>query len=132
MQKVSREQAKQEVESWLDFKKIGEKKRESQEAQIESLVDAVAEGDLVLKEDKTFVQVLKFPTQGDIPIKELEYKPRLSMMNIHSQLEGVKSSDGDGRVLAYVAALTGKAKQIIRNLDSEDYNVSQAIAIFFL
>lgn len=132
MQKVERSQAQKEVESWLDFKKVGEKKRESQEAQISALVDAIVEGDLVLNEDFTFVQTLKFPTSGEMPIKEFSFKPRLKLMEIHSQLEGVKASDADGRILAYAAALTGKAKQIIRSLDTEDYNVVQAIAIFFL
>ena len=132
MNKVTKEQAQSEVEAWLDYKKIGSKKRESQEAQIETLVDAVAEGDLVLNEDKSFTQKLKFEVGEEIKILELKYRPRLDMSTIHSKLDGVKSSDGDGRVLAYVAALTGQVKSVIKKLDSEDYSVAQSIAIFFL
>lgn len=132
MSKVERQVAESEVQKWLDFKRIGDKKREAQKPQIEVLVDAVEDGDLVLDEQMVFVHTLKFPLMNEQPVKELSYKPRLSVLDIHSKLEGVKSSDADGRVLAYVAALAGKPRQIIKSLDSEDYAISQALAIFFL
>lgn len=132
MEKVTREIAITEVESWLDYKKISEKKREVYKDNIDTLVDAVVEGFLTLQDDKSFVQTLRFDTGGERPIKELTYKPRLKMSTIHSHLQGVKSTDADLRVCAYMAALTGNPKAVIQALDTEDYSIGQAIAIFFL
>ena len=81
------------------------------------------------------MQELKFPIEdkgGSTAFKTLEYKPRLNMASIHLHLQGVKSADADGRVCAYVAALTSKPKELIKKLDTEDYGIAQAIAIFFL
>ncbi len=54
------------------------------------------------------------------------------MSTIHSHLQGVKPSDADGRVGAYIAALTSTPKAVINCLDTEDYGIAQSIAIFFL
>lgn len=131
---VSKDLATEEINSWLDYKKVSDKKRESQKEQVESLIDAIADGSLTFKDDKTFtfVQVLKFQTEGDSPLTKLEYKPRLKMSTIHSHLQGVKSSDADGRICAYIAALTATPKALINSLDTEDYGIAQSIAIFFL
>lgn len=131
MEKVSREVATEEVNSWLDYKKISDKKRIAQKDQIDSLVDAVCDGTLTLKADKTFVQELKF-TEGENAILKLEFKPRLKMSVIHSHLQGVKSSDADGRIGAYIAALTNMPKSVIGTMDTEDFGVAQSIALFFL
>ena len=48
------------------------------------------------------------------------------------KLEGVKTSDLDNRIVAFVSALTLQPKAIIESLDTEDYDVCQGIAIFFL
>src|ERR1700745_753597 len=97
---VDAETAKAEIEKWLDNKKISPKKREIQKDTIETLVDAVSEGLLIVKEDFSLEQTLKFPTDGEISIKKLEYKPRLKIETIHVHLQGVKPSDADGRLLA--------------------------------
>jgi len=119
--KLTRELAILEVESWLNFKQIGDRKRE-----------AIMEGTLSLKEDKTFVHTLKFDTGGEIPVKVLEYSPRLKVSVVKTCLQGVAASDADGRICAYVAALTSKATGIINALDTEDYSLAQSIAVFFL
>lgn len=129
---VSREVAQSEFDKWADHKKISAKKREQQKDSIEAIVDAIVEGTLVLKEDNTLVHTLKFPTEGEAPIKTLEYKPRLKMDIVHAHLQNVKSNDADGRVAAYIAALTTKSKTIIKALDTEDYSIAQSIAVFFL
>ncbi len=130
--KVSADVATKEIDKWLDYKHIKEKKRESFKEQIEALIDAVADGNLILNEKHELVQTLTFPLDGDLPLKELNYKPRLKVSTIHQHLNGVKSTDADGRICAYVAALTSKPKDVIKGLDTEDYSIAQAIAIFFL
>lgn len=129
---VSKEIATQEINKWLDFKKVNDKKKEAQKDQIESLVDALVDGSLVLNADFVLTQTLKFPTEGELKIISLDFKPRLKMQAIHNAMGGVKSGDVDGRVLAYIAALTSTPKAVIKDLDTEDYSISQSIAIFFL
>ena len=130
--KVSQEQAQLEVEKWLDMKRVSPKKRETYADAIESLVDAVVFGQLVLTDDLHFVQTLDVPTEGDAPVTELKFKPRLKVGEVHSQMNGVKSGDADGRVTALIAALTGKPKGVVKALDTTDYSVAQNIALFFL
>jgi hypothetical protein len=133
MTKISREVAEQEVNSWLDYKKVSERKRENHKEQIEILIDAIMEGALTLRsEDKFFVQTLKFPTSGEKPLTSLEYSPRIKMSTVHNKLQGVKGSDADGRVCSYVAALTSHTTALIKSLDSEDYSICEAVAVFFL
>ena len=129
---ISKEIALQEVEKWLDYKKISESKKEARTESIDALVEAISDGYLVLNDDFSFVQTLKFPTENEMSFKQLTYKPRLKISTIHSHLQGVKASDGDSRICAYVAALTSLPKDLIKALDTEDYSIAQGIAIFFL
>lgn len=130
--KVSADVAKKDIDKWLDYKRVKETKRESYKEQIESLVDSVADGDLVLSEEHELVQTLRFPLDGELALTELKYKPRLKVSTIHTHLNGVKSTDADGRICAYVAALTSKPKAVIKGLDTEDYSIAQSVAVFFL
>lgn len=134
MGKVSREVAVSEVNRWLDAKKLSDKKRESKAANIEMLVDSIEEGVLYLNEDNVFVHVLKFPiesTDGKVAFDKFEYKLRINMALLNMHLAGVKSDDADGRMVAFISALTAKPKDIVKKLDTEDNSVAQAIAVFF-
>jgi hypothetical protein len=130
--KVSKEIATEEVYAWLDLKKIGAQKRETQKDQINTLIDAVVDGSLSLTSDKVFVLELKFPTEGETPLKKLEFKPRLQMALINQHLQGVKPTDFDGRIAAYAAALTTQTKTLLSKLDTEDYGLVQSIVLFFM
>lgn len=133
MEKVSREVAEQEVYAWLDYKKVSTKKRESYKEHTDTLVDAIVDGYLSLnKDDMSFEHTLKFPTEGEMLLTKLTYKPRLKVQTVHLHLQNVKSNDADGRLCAYIAALTSKPKELVKHLDSEDYSIGQSIAIFFL
>ncbi len=131
-QLVTIEQATEEINGWLDYKKVSEQKRELRSANIKTLIAAMAEGDLSLRDDKTFVQQLKVPFGKDIIIDTLEYKPRVHIGLIHQHLQNVKSDDPDGRLLAHIAALTGKPKATLVKMDTEDHDIAQSIAYFFL
>lgn len=131
-QVITYEKATEEITEWLDYKKIGSKKREATQEMVETLVSAMCEGYLYKKEDESFVQKLKFPLQNEMTVDTLEYKPRLAVKDVQPHLRGVKGDDGDGRLLAHVAALTNKPKELLRALDTEDNNIAQAIAIFFV
>jgi len=133
MEKVARDVAELEIESWLDHKKVKSKKRESNADQLERLVEAVQDG--VLKFDEAnghLVQILNFPIGDNDQIKELSYKPRLKVGESHRFLKGYASDDMDGRMLAYVCAITNQPKNILTGLDTDDYGVANSIVVFFL
>lgn len=129
--KVNREQAEGEISTWLDYKKVGDSKRETYKDQIAELVEGVMDGTLVIGADKSITHTLKFQTEGETPVKELKYKPRLAVRDINKAVTGVKSGDQEGRMLGYVAAATNQAKGIIGALDSVDYSIASSIIIFF-
>lgn len=135
MSKIPFEKAQEEVDGWLDLKQVDEKKRDSYKDSIETLVNGVMAGLLTI-DDKGFItHKLKFPTEGDkesTGVTDLKYKPRLKMSSVHAALQGTKPGDAHGMVLAYVSALTGQPKNLIKDLDTEDYSIGQAIAIFFV
>jgi hypothetical protein len=132
MNVVNKETATREVESWLDFKKVGAKRRETYKENIDTLVSSIEEGVLSLSENKEFIHELKFALNGEVPISTLKYKPRITVESVQMHMQGVKSSDLQGMICAYVAALTTQPKGVIKHLDTEDQSIAQSIAIFFL
>ena len=129
---ITPEIAKLEIEKWLDFKKISNEKRIDKADQIEALEREICDGVLVMDDNFVFKQTLKFPFGDEVKITELSYKPRISVGVVHAHLANVKAQDVDGRILAYVAALTAQPKKLIQGMDSEDYGTAQNIAVFFL
>lgn len=132
MEKIAKEVAIAEVDKWLDMKKVSQSKREAYKDHIEILVESVVEGNLILNEDGSLTQKLIFPIEGEMSVSELVFKPRLNRRNVIPHLNGVKSSDGDGRIVAYMAALTGKPKNLLNSLDFEDSRISDSIVVFFV
>ncbi len=130
MEAISKEVAIIEVEKWLDFKKVKPKKREAYKDAIESIADAMCEGSLVLNEDFSLTQTLDFPIGAEKQFKSLDFKPRVDVSTIQTQMNGVTGADA--RILGTIAALTDKAKGIISKMDTEDYSVASSVAIFFL
>ncbi len=133
MLKIAREVAEKEIIEWLDFKKVGAAKRETYKDNIDALIDAVAEG-VLTKEKATnkLTYTLRFEVGEEKKVNSLTFEPRLLISKIHEVMKGEKSTDADARVLAYISALTGCAKGIIKKLDTEDYSIPQAIALFFM
>ena len=127
---VSRDVAMIEVEKWLDNKKLSDKKRETNKDSIDALIEGIEDGILSIDESDFSIKMnLDFPV-GDL--KTLTFKARLSVGELHKYLNGVKSTDGDGRILAYVCALTGQNSGLIKMMFLEDYSVASNIAYFFL
>lgn len=132
MSKINKEMAVADVNKWLDAKKISQSKRELQKDSIDSLVDAITEGWLMLNADTAFVMKLKFPLDGEDPLEELTFKTRVRTEQIKNHLKGVKATDIDGRLLAYGAALTSQSSTLINKLDTEDQSLVQSISVFFM
>lgn len=129
--KVNRETAVEELNKWLDAKRITGNKRKSNEEIEEELIDAIEDGWLVLNDDFTFTQRLKFPIQGTTEINELKHAFRVKVGELNAKLRGVKTDDIVGRVLTYVSVLTDQPKGIIGALDTADYSVASSIATYF-
>lgn len=132
MEKVDLTTATADINRWLDAKKVSEKKREQQKDTIAALVEAVQEGSLVVNDDDSLTYVLMEPVGASATVKELKFKKRLTVGEVQNHLQGVKASDVDGRLMAYVCALTNVNKTILSQLGTDDYSIPQSIAIFFL
>ena len=133
MSALSPEVAMQEIEKWLDHKKVSASKRESNQEAIKSLAEEISSGSMVL-DDTTFnlVYKIKYQSVTEAPVKELIFKPRLNIGAVYNHLQGIKPTDADGRLFAYAAALTNNPKEVIKKLDIDDWNVVQAVVVFFL
>lgn len=134
--KVSKETAEADINAWLEYKK--EDDRERFKDSIETLVKAIMTGHLIIqtkdpaaKDYMHMVQTLKIPSDSADAIKKLTYKPRLSVAQTRVVLKGVKTDDLVAFGIAYGQALTGENSQIIANLDTADFRITQAIAGFF-
>lgn len=136
MAKIAYDVAEKEVNSWLDSKKIGDSKRLAKKENIETLINAISDGDLVLKmPELIFVQTLKSPPKVNkdaVGITELKYKSRMSTAQLQACLKTAKLGDGIGIIISVVGVLTGELNPTIQELDTEDFSIAQAIASFFL
>lgn len=120
----------EEIENWLTYKKVAAAKRLSYKDAIDTLANAISEGSLSI-DDKTFAitQKLQFPAAE---ITSLTFKPRLTLQDIKTKTATVKPSDSDGRMMAYVSALTDVSAGELSKMDTEDYSICQSIAVFFI
>lgn len=133
MSGISKEIAQKEVNKWLDFKKVSNKKREDNADNIEKIVEGLMDGNLVLDTDTfVFEHTLCFPIGEEIKISKLQYQPRVPVKKFQEQMLGLKGEDGYGRVFAFIAGLSGQSKGVISNMESEDYLLASQIAVFFM
>jgi len=128
---VNKDLAKKEVERWLDSIKATESQREAYAANIDRLVEAVKDGTIAIDDKCEITHTLKFPFGEEIKIITLVYKNRLRVKDITNANRGIKNDDGDGRVLGYVVALTGQAREVLRNMAPQDFQIGEAISPFF-
>ena len=134
---VSEEIAKKEVSKWLDHKNVSQRKREKKETvqQIETITDAICDGDLVLDKDFNLVQSLRNPVKdndGKVVLSKLTFKPRLLLEDVESHLMNVKATNTIGMLAAYTSALTGENSSLLKKIDTDDNKTAQAIVMFFL
>lgn len=129
MEKVNFETATQEVEKWLNYKKVKPSRRESLRSFIDILVEAVQLGQLTLGENHEWIMALDFPI-GEI--KELTFKPRITDAELSNYKRNVKGVDAfDTQQLVLLCGLTTQMAGTIRNLDTADRAVADAIVLFF-
>lgn len=131
--KISPEQAQREISTWLDKKKIMESQRAEYKSSIAILADAVSQGVLVVDEESNeLIHNLLFPIGDDkIIITTITYKPRLNDLMLRPYIKNVDAGDADGRLIAYLAALTSQSKKLLEHLDTVDKRIANAIVVFF-
>lgn len=132
IEKVSREVAEEEVEKWLDAKRVFQETRDKYKDHIEVIVEAMMNGVLMLTEENKFKHTLLFEIGDGGAITELEYLFRANDKIITPHMKGVKNDDVDGRLNALIAAITKQTRGIISNLDTVDKRIATAIGIFFM
>ena len=131
MNKVSLEIAEKEIGEWLKFRRVNDRRKAEMESQVETLVNAVCDGALVVKEDNSLELTLIEPL-GDASKRTLTFKPRIQVRDVQPALKSLKSGDGDGRIMAYLSALTGESMGVLGLMDSSDHSICGSIVVFFL
>jgi hypothetical protein len=127
-----------EINKWLEFKDVDAEDRVMYQANLKRMANAMVSGRLSLNADTmVFTQKLKFPLtdakdKSKVILAEISFQPRCAGGDLKRASQNVKSTDFDGKVLAYIAALTGESPGYIDKLDSEDLKVGQSIAVFFM
>jgi hypothetical protein len=133
---LAQEVANDEVSKWLDSKKISQAKRQNKlSGNIEILANAIADGSLVMNaDDFTLEQTLKFPLQADgqPEVSKLKFKNRLKVGSIQNGMTGNKPGDMIANVNTVISALVSQPKELVKLLDTEDYEVASNIAFFFM
>jgi hypothetical protein len=126
---VDQSVAKNEIQQWLDFKQIDDIKKETQKDSIEKLESSIVDGSLTFDpETHELTQNLKFAVGS---IDKLTYKPRLTRGDLAARTKGVAINDLEGRIDAYICALTNNTVNVIKQMDTEDFGIAQSIAGFF-
>lgn len=134
-QLVTPEIAQRDLGKWLDNKKIPQKKREQHQDALDTIIDGLVSGSLIIGEDCTIEHKLSFPLQddhGNVVKASLTYKPRITIKALSLRLKNVAPSNVDGRLLAYAACITGNSPELLGNLDTVDQGLVYAIVSFFL
>ena len=135
MKKVAIEVATAEFENWLELKKIGEKKRTENAAFGDVIIENITTGTLKFDANSNLIFTLPEPLKDDegaVFLAELVFKPRIRVHELNAKLKGIKADDVDGRIAAYIAAITSQNIGVVGKLYTEDYSICQAIAMYFL
>lgn len=132
---VALEKAQEEVDNWLDAKKVKPGDRVTNQKFISTLIEAIQYGNLELDADtNTFTQKLDFPltnSAGTETLTSLKYNPRGQTGSLQSKTANLNGI-GMAVYVAYASSLTGELVATLNRLDTEDFKVLQAIITFFL
>ena len=134
MKKVNHDQAVKDFENWLEFRRVNERKRESNVDSEIVLVEAIEDGRLIVNDDFTLTLNLVWPTgEDERGVSQLIFKPRLTAGQRQDATKGVSPKDSEGRLIGYISALTDQPMGVIKKLESgDDYDTASSIAVYFL
>lgn len=129
--KVTREVAEQDVNAWLDNKRVRDTQREANKTSVESLIEAVMYGDISI-DTKTFTITHTLQCKVEGLFDSLNYKPRITVGDRQKVSSAMKANDVESIILCTVAAISDKSASHIQRMDTEDYKIAQAVAVFFM
>ena len=131
MEAVSLEVAEQEVQAWIEKCRFRKRKVESNKEYVDQLIEGVIHGDLSIDEETHDIEMELIRPVGDV--RKLVFKTELKVKEIRHKLKSgnVSAGDSDGRILAYISALTNQPFSVIDDLNTEDQSLASSIAIFF-
>ena len=128
MEKVNRDVAVQEINKWLDVRKVPEKRREELSGTVDVLVDAVVSGSLIVDKATGGLEL----TVESIDDKKLKFKPRIRAKELRVRVSKLSSAeDAMGMQIAYASALTDVTMAVLENLDMDEFKIVGAIVVFF-
>ena len=136
MAKISKDQAKEEVNKWLNSKGYDEDEREGYEAVIEGLEAQFVKGKLRLEDNGDIIQTLKFPIceveSGDTIHAEIAYKPRVKVKELNRRQDQLKVKDADSKTRVGIYASSNVKDAFMDRMDPMDYRVATYIGIFLV
>lgn len=128
---ITKEIATEEVNGWLDYKRVRPSKRQEKEDHVQGMIECVEDGIFVINEDFTITFNVLWPEEiGNI--KTLTFKPRISDREIDNYYKRLDKKSTTSFILARKAALTGINTTILMNMDTEDSTIADHITAFFL
>jgi hypothetical protein len=127
-QVMPHKKATEDINTWLDGKKITPTEREAKKDDIERIVARIMDGTVTIDSStRVITHKLLFPLER---VTEIKYQPRLDGATLNPLLKHVDMNMS--MYSAYGAALTGQPLGVINKLDSEDLKVVKAISGFFM
>lgn len=129
---IPKEQAIKELDAWLKFQEISDEQKELYKTNIGIFANAIQTGHVIIGENKEITQKLKYHFGAEVKIKELKYKPQLTVGEVENHKIGI-DKDGDLRAtLAHLSASTGELPSTLTKMNTKDFNISAAIILFFM
>lgn len=127
-------QAEEEVNNWLDLKRVTPSERVEKAGFVNKMVESLQYGYISIDKEGKITHKLVFPLkspEGEITTAELQYNYRAETGNLQSKTGNLKGI-GMAVYIAYASVLTGQITGKLNKLDSEDFKILQAITAFFL
>jgi hypothetical protein len=134
-EKVSFEQAQQEVNDFLDLKNISPRKKEKLTAQVDELIEAVMYGHVTI-DGESIKQTLQDPllsNDGTVALAELSFNSRITVGELNKRMSAMPKGTGPaGYAAAGVAAYASlPSVAMVEKLQIRDYGITQTIISFF-
>lgn len=129
---VGKDVAEKEVNEWLDHMDIPENARKVGAVKIfvDSIVESVSKGFLVINDDKTITQKLKTPL-AEGATKEIIYDFRYTIGEYYERMKEVNETNETELAIAKLSFIAKKPKEFIGRLEGKDFKVARALVIFF-
>ncbi len=130
--KVSEDVALKEVNDWLNHHKVTPGNKKENISFIETIIENLRMGYLVLNADLTWTHTLITPIDSEVSTTELTYN-RINLGKVNRKLENSRDKDDEmTRLNAYLSVSTNKPMKLIEGLSMRDKTIGSSIMVFFV